>query len=1169
MQPLTPAHTRVKQTMRMVRTVAVLFAVFTCVLAWSLLNRGEKLALKAGSEQVERAVSAAETDINRSLVGLDMFLADMARWTQHMPAAPSGQGSPRSVNHPVLGDVNSLNLLMRAALNQNLLLKDVALVAASGEVLLSAQASTARLGLELPPGFLDSVVTQPFPALLVSAPVAHTRTLTNVLYLGRSVHLGGSTHAAMVAEVHGPLLSSMLDSGTADTALEVTFERGNGQLLASSPVADVRGDSLLSPELEQLDADGTARVAKGRLKASDALLAVRPTLYPGLSVSASLPLEHVLTDWYKDRAVILVVSATLLLLATVATMATQRSMQRVAQAQADIAEANAQLQGSNIDIAKSLSLVQATLESTADAILVVDRNGGIGHYNRKFVEYTGIPQSVLDDPSQVAQGRKLMYDQLQDADHAFESAAEAYRNPYGATRDTVTFKDGRVFVRHSTPQLLDGEAVGRVWCYQDITAFEQTQRALEAERAAATTAHAELTATLEAIPDLLFEVDDAGTYLDYRTGRTNLTAAPPKSIIGKTFYDVLPAATAATVKAALSAAQLNGHSYGHEVLIPLPQGHFWFEMSVALKQTPAGQRQRFIVIARDISERKRHESELQLAALVYESSSEGMAVTDANGHVITTNPAFTHITGYEQAEVLGKNLSLLNSGRQSAEFYQDMWADLHTTGHWQGELWNRRKSGEVYAEHLSINTITSAGVTQTRRIALFSDITQRKTQEELIWNQANYDTLTGLPNRRMFREHLDVALAKATGSGHKLALMFLDLDRFKEINDTHGHDAGDVLPQTAAQRLRGCVRESDMVARLGGDEFTLILTGMDSMDRLDAIAQSLLTRLAEPFHLGRETEYLSASIGVTLAPDDGTDSETLIKQADQAMYAAKRLGRNRCERFTAAMQEATLMRSRIARDLRSALPEQQLWLAYQPIVNLRTGTIHKAEALLRWQHPIHGLISPATFIPIAEEAGTIHDIGRWVFETAARQVASWRANLHRDFQVSVNKSPAQFKEGSLKADQWNAVLTELGLAANSVVLEITEGLLMDASASTREHLNTLHAAGVQISLDDFGTGYSSLSYLHQFDLDYLKIDQSFVRNLTATSKDLALCKATIVMAHELGMKVVAEGIETEEQRYLLTQAGCDLGQGYLFAKPLPALELEALIRSKQAVFFNS
>lgn len=1165
---------RFTRAIQITHVMAAVAAVLICALAGTLLVQGQKSALKAAGDQVMRAVSAAETDINRSLVGLDMFLADIARWTQHSPAHQAAQPPQRkgaaalSAKAPGTERI-SLDLLMRAALNQNLLLSDVALVSAGGAISLSARASTPRLGLRLPPGFLDSVLAQPYPALVISSPVADGLSTGSVLYLGRSVRLQDGTLAAFVAEVHAPLFSSQLDTGGANQQLVVTFERDTGELLARFPFADALLSQQLSPSLEQFNADGLARESPGRLRSEATLLAVRPALYPGLFVSAGMSVDQALTDWRTERNAILAVAAVLLALTALATLTAQRYMRHMAQAQANIAAANAQLQGSNIDIARSLSLVQATLESTADAILVVDRDGGIRHYNRKFAAYTGIPMSVLGDPSQVAEGRKLLYDQLLDADHAFESAAQAYRDPYGVTRDTVTFKDGRVFVRHSTPQLLDGEAVGRVWCYQDITAFEQAQRAVEAERAVAIQAHAELTATLEAIPDLLFEVDARGTYIDYRTARNSAHAAPPERIIGKTFFDVLPAATAQQAMAALTQAQANGHSFGHELLIPLPQGKFWFDISVAPKQTPDGQPQRFIVIARDITQRKQQESDLRLAALVYESSSEGMAVTDADGRVITTNPAFTQITGYTGAEVLGKNLSVLNSGRQGSEFYRDMWAALQATGHWQGELWNRRKNGEVYAEHLSINTIAGADGAQTRRIALFADITQRKTQEELIWNQANYDTLTGLPNRRMFREHLDVALAKAASGGHKLALMFLDLDRFKEINDTHGHDAGDVLLQTAAQRLRGCVRESDMVARLGGDEFTLILTGMDSMDRLEAISHALLARLAEPFHLGKDTEYLSASIGITLAPDDGTDSETLIKQADQAMYASKRLGRNRCERFTVAMQEATLMRSRIARDLRSVLPEQQLWLAYQPIVDLRTGDIRKAEALVRWEHPIHGLISPATFIPIAEEAGTIHQIGHWVFETAARQVATWQSSLHTDFQVSVNKSPAQFRESSLKADQWQAVLDGLGLAPASVVIEITEGLLMDASASTREHLNTLHAAGVQISLDDFGTGYSSLSYLHQFDLDYLKIDQSFVRNLTATSKDLALCKATIVMAHELGMKVVAEGIETEEQRDLLTQAGCDLGQGYLFAKPLPAADFEALVASKKDGFFNS
>ncbi|HRK37884.1 MAG TPA: EAL domain-containing protein [Burkholderiaceae bacterium] len=1159
------------RVLRAVRAGTGLFALLVIGLAWLLLNRGEATALKTASQQVERAVTTAETDVNRSLVGLDMFLADMARWTQHLPHDPlADRDKPNHVQTPAsLANRENLNLLLRAALNQNLLLRDVVLLGAQGDVLLSARAATQRLGLEMPDGFLDSVIQQPFPALLVSAPVHHSLSLTSLLYMGRSVRLGDGTVTALVAEVHGPLLSSLLDAGVSDASLLMTLEKSTGQLLASFPPLSSPHTSFLTPSLDTQPLDGSAQLASGRLAPDRVLLAVRPTLYPGLAVSASLPLDNALAEWRKERAAILGVAATILALAAATLLLAQRYLKRLAQAQAEADHAQANLRTSNAELAHSLSLLHATLESTADGILVVDGEGRIRQHNQRFVTYSGIPGAVLQDGNKVHEARDGLLSRVVNTEEVDTTSRLAHEDPLLETRDTVRFADGRAYLRHSTPQLLNGEPVGRVWCYQDITAFEQAQLALQSERAAALQAHAELAATLDALPDLLFEVDELGTYLDYRTGRTSQAVAPPRSILGKTFADVLPPETAAQVMSALRQAHAAGQTFGHEVLIRLPQGSFWFEMSIATKQTPPGQAQRFIVIARDITERKRNESELQLAALVYESSSEGMAVTDAEGNVITVNPAFTDITGYSLADVQGKNLSILNSGRQNAEFYQGMWAALNSTGHWRGELWNRHKNGEVYAEALTINTITSADGSQKRRIALFSDITQRKTQEELIWNQANYDPLTGLPNRRMFREHLDVALAKAQLSGHKLALMFLDLDRFKEVNDTHGHDAGDVLLQTAAQRLRSCVRETDMVARLGGDEFTLILTGMDSTERLDAISHALLSRLAEPFHLGKETEYLSASIGITLAPDDATDSESLIKQADQAMYAAKRLGRNRCERFSLAMQEATLMRSRIARDLRSALTEQQLWLAYQPIVDLRTSALYKAEALVRWQHPIHGLISPATFIPIAEEAGTIHDIGRWVFETAAQQVAIWQRNLHPSFQVSVNKSPAQFRDSSLTTDTWLDVLAQTSLSATSVVLEITEGLLMDASTATREHLRALHDAGVPLSLDDFGTGYSAMSYLHQFELDYLKIDQSFVRNLHPGSKDLALCKATIVMAHELGMKVVAEGIETTEQRDLLIQAGCDFGQGYLFARPLAAADFETLFRSRNGNFLNS
>ncbi|MBY0464572.1 MAG: hypothetical protein K2W33_06480, partial [Burkholderiales bacterium] len=358
---------RITRALRVIRATALLFALATCLLAWSLLNRGEKLAQKAGSEQVERAVSATETDVNRTLVSLDMFLADMARWTQHMPADPAAHKTADAANRAggtgLTSNTASLNLLLRAALNQNLQLRDVALLDASGTVLLSARASTPRLGLELPPGFLASVLDQPFPALLVSLPVANSQSSTHLLYMGRSVRLDNGAVAAMVAEVHGPLFSSMLDSGVADTALVVTFERGSGELLASFPPADSLSGTPLSPALDKLEADGTARPAQGRLAATDVLLAVRPTLYPGLSVSVSLPTSHVLADWHKDRLAILAVAAALLVLTALATLTAQRYMLHMAQAQATIAEANAQLQTSNIDIARTLSLVQATLEA--------------------------------------------------------------------------------------------------------------------------------------------------------------------------------------------------------------------------------------------------------------------------------------------------------------------------------------------------------------------------------------------------------------------------------------------------------------------------------------------------------------------------------------------------------------------------------------------------------------------------------------------------------------------------------------------------------------------------------------------------------------------------------------------------------------------------------------
>ncbi len=561
----------------------------------------------------------------------------------------------------------------------------------------------------------------------------------------------------------------------------------------------------------------------------------------------------------------------------------------------------------------------------------------------------------------------------------------------------------------------------------------------------------------------------------------------------------------------------------------------------------------------DITNHKLAEEEMQLAALVYQASSQAMMVTDADNRIITVNPAFAEVTGYESREVLGKNPDFLRSNCHDSTFYQNKQDSINSTGKWQGEVWNRRKNGEVYLARLIINTIYRDDGTTHRRVSLFSDITEEKKNEELIWRQANYDFLTGLPNRRMVYDRLKDEIKRSRRDRTQLAVLFIDLDRFKEVNDSLGHDVGDTLLQEAAARMVNSMRESDIVGRLGGDEFIIILIGLDDISGVGRITNSLLDKLAMPYKLGDELAYISASIGITIYPEDSTDITTLLKNADQAMYAAKRQGRNRFHYYTPAMQEAANSRMRIANDLHGALADNQFTVHYQPIVELMTGTILKAEALIRWQHPKLGLISPADFIPIAEDTGQIIEIGDWVIRQAVAQVVRLRTLHQPEFQISVNMSPVQFMANPDNQIPRFDYLTEAGLPGQSIVVEITEGLLMEAREEISSQLLAFRDNGIQVALDDFGTGYSSLSYLKKFDIDYLKIDQSFVRNLAPGSSDMVLCEAMIGMAHKLGIKVIAEGVETPDQCSLLRQIGCDYGQGYLFSKAVPAKEFETML----------
>lgn len=563
----------------------------------------------------------------------------------------------------------------------------------------------------------------------------------------------------------------------------------------------------------------------------------------------------------------------------------------------------------------------------------------------------------------------------------------------------------------------------------------------------------------------------------------------------------------------------------------------------------------------DITERIEAKDKINLAATVFESINEAVMVANIDSQIIAVNPAFTHLTGYSSKEAIGQYCSMLRSRGHDEQYYQNMWHALDTTGQWEGEIQNLKKNGEPYTGWLTISSIYDSDKKVIKRIGLLSDITEKKRAADLIEKQANFDTLTGLTNRPRFLKKLLEALKVAKRNSTRVALFSIDLDQFKDINDSLGHHMGDQLLIIASERLQACIRENNTVARLGGDEFTVVMENLESIESTQKVADRISQSMSAPFYLGDSIAYVSASIGITIYPEDGLDTETLIKNADQAMYVAKNDGRNCTRYFTVSMQEQVQKRLDLTNELRTAIDKDEFWVAYQPIIDLKTGNIHKAESLLRWEHPQLGSIPPSEFIPIAEESGLITDIGNWVFDQAAQQTSKWLNTLSPDFQTSVNMSPAQFKGEETNHNHWLAYLNEINLNAKHIIVEITEGLLMDVSKQVMSQLTSFDTAGIEISIDDFGTGYSSLAYLKKFHIDYLKIDQSFVQNLALDSDNMALCEAIIVLAHKLGLKVIAEGIETDSQRDLLASVNCDYGQGYLFSKPVEPKEFERYVQN--------
>ena len=678
----------------------------------------------------------------------------------------------------------------------------------------------------------------------------------------------------------------------------------------------------------------------------------------------------------------------------------------------------------------------------------------------------------------------------------------------------------------------------------------------------------DLECTLNAIPDLIFELDIEGNYYDSHTKNNSILAVSREQLIGKNLSDFLPRNAAETCMSALQEASMYGISSGKQIEIPLCNESRWFELSIAKKLDDLSTKQRFVMISRDITDRKIATNQLTVAAIAFETQM-AMCVTDAENIILQVNNSYTTITGYSAIEAAGRPPSLISSGGQNKRFYESMWGSINQNGSWKGEIWNRRKSGEVFPCQLSITAVKDTNGMVTNYVATMIDITSSKAATDEIKMLAFYDPLTHLPNRRLLIDRLNQALASSARSGQKGALLFLDIDHFKNINDSLGHDVGDDFLKEVANRITKCVRIGDTVARIGGDEYVVLLEALgeelfDAATKAEVIAHKILQMLGSTYQLGDYQCHSTVSIGATLFDKHQIKIDELLKQADIAMYEAKNSGRNGLRFFDPKMQVAISTRAALERELRVAVEQQQFILHYQLQVDSAEHPLG-AEILIRWEHPERGLISPLEFIPLAEETGLILTIGQWVLDCACIQLKIWEQNqLTKELKLSVNVSAKQFHQPNF-VDQVKSTIVRHKINPLLLNLELTESMLVNDADITVISMNKLREAGVRFELDDFGTGYSSLQYLKKLPLYQLKIDRSFVRDITTDVNDRSLVITIINMAHSLGLKVIAEGVEMAEQLQFLKNNDCDHFQGYFFSQPVPIKQFEALVKKLKNV----
>ncbi|MDE3736399.1 EAL domain-containing protein [Pseudomonas resinovorans] len=705
--------------------------------------------------------------------------------------------------------------------------------------------------------------------------------------------------------------------------------------------------------------------------------------------------------------------------------------------------------------------------------------------------------------------------------------------------------NGETFIGLISAQTIDlDDTPALVVVVRDITQLKETQQLLQVSEE-------KFASAFHASPDglLITRISD-GLLLEANDGFSRITGYSQPEVAERSTLELGLWANPADRQHMIQLIGDQGSLHHFTTAIRTKNGQVRI-CELSAQPIPIGGEPCLLTIARDVTERQQMQEKLLQAATVFESTAEGVMITDTGQRITAVNRAFSEITGYSESEALGQSPRLLASGQHDSAFYAAMWHQLEREGHWQGEIWNRRKNGEPYPEWLTISAVRDRYRQVTHYVGVFADISPLKHAQARLDYQAHHDPLTGLPNRLLFESRLQLALADAANDNHHGAVLFIDLDRFKHINDSLGHPVGDLLLKGIAARLREQLRDVDTVARLGGDEFIILLPGLHSANDAQSVATKLLTCFEAPVPAGPHEFFMSASIGISLFPEHGLDVATLVKNADAAMYRAKARGRNRIEFYTHDLASQATERMALETELRRALERNELSLSYQPKFSLQYQTLVGAEALVRWNHPQFGEIPPERFIPLAEESGLILPLGDWVLEHACRQMQHWQERHVPFGPLSINLAGAQLRQPQL-VERLQRLIQTLGLEAQRLQLEITESFIMSQAEEALSVLHNLKALGVQLAIDDFGTGYSSLSYLKRLPLDVLKIDKSFVRGLPDDPNDAAISRAIIALGRSMQLTVIAEGVETKAQEHFLAAEGCEQIQGFIVSAALPA-----------------